>query len=135
MADLASEPQLIVLAWAFAWAFAKRLEQRSIPIDFIIPDFTLNHPRFTKSSSNSVPFMFSKKSVKSPDDDLPEPEGEPEEEGSGEDLEEPEAEAEEEPESENDIAEEAAEKAYKNNNLSWSGLFQGTNEMTRMYYL
>ena len=116
----------------------KRLEQRSIPIDFIIPDFTLAHPRFLKSSPNAV--FLTKKALQSPDDNLTKSEEETEEEddGSGENQEEaevePEAEAEaepaagDEPESEEDPAErEAAEKAYAEGDLSWKHFFEGAN--------
>ena len=104
----------------------KRLKQRAIPIDYIIPDFTLAHPRYSQSP-NSIPFskIFDKKSFASPDDTppKPEPEEEPDEEGSGENLEAP-AEAEAEAKEEEEIDEEAAADEAYETHPSWSDLFK-----------
>ena len=98
----------------------KRLKDRAISIDYIIPDFTLKHPRFSQSSTNSLPFMLTRKEMGSPDDE--EPEEPAEDEGSGE----ADAEAESEPEDEINETVEApdnADEAYKNH-PSFKDLFQ-----------
>ena len=50
----------------------KQLDHRSIPINMIIPDYTLNHPRFLKNSQNTVPFMWDKKTIETEDDKIEE---------------------------------------------------------------
>ena len=81
----------------------KQLDHRSIPIDMIIPDKTLSHPRFLKSSPNTVPYLWDKKTIETGDDKVEEPIAE--NEGSGdEESEDDEAMAESEPEVESSVA-------------------------------
>ena len=82
----------------------KQLDHRSIPIDMIIPDYTLNHPRFLKNSPNSVnSFIWDKKTIETEDDKIEE--SIVETEGSGDaEPEGDEAMAESEPEVESSVA-------------------------------
>lgn len=116
----------------------KKLENREIPLELIIPDFTLNHPRY--QSANNLPF-FTKKSLPLPDDretdsetdseSGAEPEAETEGSGDAETEEEDETEPQVEPEAEVEESgeeDDGAEEAYSKI-PSWKDLYNsGTDQ-------